>query len=143
MRKREIEIEPPIFDRIEEFYEYAVRRDEPQKFIDEFVGNLKGLKPFVKPIFAGKLLNAGSARVEIGKERIRLGEKALIRDSELFKTIFHEEMHLRIMKKAVDGNFRALNLVTDPNRFLEEYYAEKVALRYFRFYERKFGMFKH
>ncbi len=143
MRKREIEIEPPTFETIEEFYEYAERRNEPQKFIDEFVAQLKGLKPSVKPLFDDNLLNAGSARVETGKERIRLGEKALIRDSELFKTIFHEELHLRIMQKAIDGNWRTLDLVTSPHRFLEEYYAEKVALRYFRFYEKKFGNFKH
>lgn len=143
MRKRETEVEPPTFEKIEEFYEYVRRRDEPQKFLDEFIAELKGVKPSVKLIFDAKLISAGSARVAVGKERIRIGEKALIRDSELFKTVFHEEGHLHLMRKALKGNSRALELVTNPNRFPEEEAVEKAAIRYLRLYERRFGKFKH
>lgn len=74
MKKRETEIESPTFERIEDFYEYARRRDEPQKFLNEFIAD---------------------------------------------------------------------ELVTNPNRFPEEEYVEKLAIRYLRFYERRFGNFKH
>jgi hypothetical protein len=143
MRKRETEIEPPTFEKIEEFHEYARRRDEPQKFLDEFIAQLKGIKPSVKPIFDAKLINAGSVTVVAGKEKMRIGEKALIRDSELFKTVFHEEGHLRLRRKASKDIRRALELVTNPDRFPEEEAVEKAAIRYLRFYERRFGKFKH
>jgi len=78
-----------------------------------------------------------------GREAIKIGASALIRDSELFKTLIHEEMHLRLLRKARRGHHFALNLVTDPELSLEEDYVEAVGVRYLRMHERAFGRLKH
>ena len=93
---------------------------------------------------------AGAATTVSGMERIRVGYDAIIRDSELFATIFHEEMHLRVMQKALrdqaKGKIKAtskwIDLHTGP-RILEEDYIEAVARRYLRKYEDKLEAFAH
>jgi hypothetical protein len=95
------------------------------------------------PKFDPFLVAMGSAVIKANEGAIKVGVSALIRDSELFKTIFHEETHLRLLKKARQGNQRALEIVTNPDAFIEEDYAEQVALRYWQMYEKAFGQFRH
>ena len=85
----------------------------------------------------------GSAVIKANEEAIKVGVKALIRDSELFKTLFHEEAHLRLIKKARRGNPHAMEIVTHPDAFIEEDYAERIAIRYWQRYEKAFGVFRH
>jgi len=78
-----------------------------------------------------------------GREAIKVGHAGLIRDSELFKTLAHEEMHLRLMRKARRGHRNSLEVVTHPDPLIEEDYVERIAIKYLRMYERAFGKFKH
>jgi hypothetical protein len=147
---REVEIGKPKFNSLDEFNVHAERYSDPQKFIDDFVDNLQGVKPSRAPRYDPKLQSSGSATV--GTEevyRIRLGEQAIHRDSELFKTIFHEEMHLRIDRRINARTLpdSTLSRLTD-SRFnsvldAEEEYVEMVAVRYYSFYQRKFGSFHY
>jgi hypothetical protein len=133
-----------MHDSLEESLEYGQRFQDPAAYIDNFMRHLKGRIRFsAVPKFDAFLVAMGSAVIAINQEAIKIGGNALIRDSELFKTILHEEMHLRLFRKARKGNERALEMVTDPDTFSEEDYAERVALRYWRMYERTFGKFRH
>lgn len=89
------------------------------------------------------LAASGSAVLTDGAAAIKIGEKGLVRDSELFKTLVHEEIHLRLIRKARRGRPRALDLVTNPDALVEEDYAERVAVRYLRCYERRYTRLKH
>lgn len=144
MAKRDGEISAPIFDTLEESLEYAQRFQHPQSFIDEFVKLLKGrIKLSAAPKYDSMLFASGSAVISQGREAIKIGWAGLKRDSELFKTLVHEEMHLRLMRKAGRDDRRALNLVTHPDVSVEEDYVEQIAVRYLRMYERAFGELKH
>lgn len=141
---RDVEISPPIFDKLEEALEYAERFQQPQLFVDAFVKAIRGRIKFSAPLkYDSHLAASGSAVISLGREMIKIGSAALIRDSELFKTLVHEEMHLRLAWKARRGNSFSLNLVTEPDVFAEENYVEQVAMMYLRRYERAFGKFKH
>ena len=141
---RDVEISPPTFDTFEESLEYAERFRQPQVFIDQFADLLRnGLKFSARLKYDQWLSAAGSAVISAGQEAIKIGQAALIRDSELFKTIVHEEMHLRLIRKAREGRYFALNLVTDPDPSVEENYVEDIAVRYLRMYQRAFGKLKH
>lgn len=61
----------------------------------------------------------------------------------LLKTLIHEELHLRLIRKARWGSHHALDLVTDPNVAAEEDYVEQVAVRYLKLYERRVGRLRH
>lgn len=133
-------ITPPTFETLE----YGRRFEQPERFIEGFVQDLKGsVKLSTTPRYDRRLASFGSAVLAEGREAIKLGRGALVRDSELFKTIFHEEIHLRLMRKARQGQRRPLGLVMHPDVAEEEDYAERVAARYLRAYERRFGQFKH
>ncbi len=141
---RDVEIAPPTFDTLEEALAYAERFRQPEVFIKEFVNSLGGRVRFSAELrYDDWLSAAGSAVISTGREAIKIGASALIRDSELFKTAIHEEMHLRLMKKAAEDRRFALDLVTDPDPSVEEHYVETVAIRYLRMYERAFGRLKH
>ena len=147
---REVKIGKPNFTNLDEFYEHAARYAYPQGFVDDFVEDLQGVKPSRRPLYDSTLQPAGSATVGGDNVyRIRIGEQGIHRDSELFKTIFHEEMHLRIDKRMRAGNLpdRTLSRLTDP-RFesvleAEEEYVERVAIRYYSLYRRRFGDFPY
>ncbi|MGH9799655.1 MAG: hypothetical protein ACRD82_04760 [Blastocatellia bacterium] len=141
---RDVEISPPTFETLEEALEYAERFQQPQVFVDRFVASLKGRLMFSAPLKFDSLLSAsGSAVISPGREAIKIGEAALVRDSELFKTLVHEEMHLRLVQKARSGNQRSLEVVTHPDLLVEEDYVERIAIRYLKMYENVFGKFKH
>lgn len=141
---RDVEISPPTFDTLEEALEYAERFQQPQLFVDQFVALFKWRLRFSALLKFDSLLSAsGSAVISPGRETIKLGEAALIRDSELFKTLIHEEMHLRLRRKARKGNKSALEIVTNPDLLVEEDYVERTAIRYLKMYETAFGKFKH
>jgi hypothetical protein len=141
---RDVEISPPVFDTLEEALEYAERFQEPQLFIDEFVNAHRSKVKFSAPLkYDSRLAASGSAIISPGREAIKIGSIALIRDSELFKTIIHEEMHLRLARKARRGSPFSLNLVTEPDAFVEEEYVERIAAKCLSRYERAFGKFKH
>ncbi len=141
---RDVEISPPVFDTLEEALEYAQRFQRPQSFIDEFVKLLKGrIELSADPKYDPRLLATESAVISEGREAIKIGRSGLIHDSELFKTLIHEEMHLRLIRKARRDNRCALNIVTYPDVSVEEDYVERIAVRYLRMYERASGKFKH
>ncbi|VAW62462.1 hypothetical protein MNBD_GAMMA08-1541 [hydrothermal vent metagenome] len=99
VRNREIEIESPSFESLNDYFEYGQRFENPQSFINEFIINQKINVNFsFKPKFDSNIVSSGKAR--IGKETL-IGEKALVRDSELFKTLAHEEGHQRLKIRAV------------------------------------------
>jgi RHS repeat-associated protein len=141
---REVEISSPEFSTLDERLEYGERFSRPQEFVDDFVRDLKGnTRLSEQPTYDPRLSASGSAVISEGEQAIKVGRSGLIRDSELFKTVFHEEGHLRQIIKARRGNIRALDLVTHPDSALEEVYVESMALRYLRLYERTFGRFRH
>ncbi|MDX2041317.1 MAG: hypothetical protein SF097_08710 [Acidobacteriota bacterium] len=141
---RDVEISPPTFETFEEALGYAERFQQPQAFVTRFVASLNGRLRFSAPIKFDSFLSAsGSAVISPGREAIKIGEAALVRDSELFKTLVHEEMHLRLIRKAREGSQRALNFVTDPQIATEEDYVERIAVRYLRMYESAFEKFNH
>lgn len=144
MAKRDVEISAPAFDSLEESLEYTRRFQNPQGFIDEFVKLLKGrIKLSADPKYDSRIMASGSAIISRGQEAIKIGLAGLICDSELFKTLVHEEMHLRLIRKAERSNLRILNIVTNPDVSVEEDYVEQIAVRYLRMYEGAFGKFKH
>lgn len=144
MAKRDVEISAPTFDSLEESLEYTQRFQNPQRFIDEFVKFHKGrIELSALPKYDSRITASGSAVISQGQEAIKIGLAGLIRDSELFKTLAHEEMHLRLIRKARRNNLRVLNIVTHPEVSVEEDYVEQIAVRYLRMYERAFGKFKH
>jgi len=141
---RDVEISPPIFNTLEEALEYAERFQRPELFIDEFVNAIRSRVKFSAQLkYDSRLAASGSAVISPGRETIKIGAAALIRDSELFKTIIHEEMHLRLARKTRRGNPFSLNLVTAPDAFAEEDYVERIATKCLRHYERAVGKFKH
>jgi len=149
-RKRETEITPPDFKKLyDDDYEaytalqnYYFARHDIQQFIDRFVADLQGVKPSVRPVYNRNLSKLVSGRVLLRPERqsIEIGS-GYLRDSELFKTIFHEEMHVRLYLRARESSLRAKKIISDID--VEEEYVENVALRYFRFYVRQYGKFEH
>jgi hypothetical protein len=140
----DIETSPPVFETLEEALEYGQRFQYPQGYIDDFAGRVMGGVSFSSwPRYDSRLAACGSAVVTGGREAIKIGRRALIRDTELFRTLAHEEIHLRLMRKARLGNRRALDLVTDPDPAVEEDYAERVAERFLKKYERMSGRFRH
>lgn len=141
---RDVEISPPTFDTLEEALAYADRFRQPQLFIEQFAASLKGRSRFSAPLNFDPWLSAsGSAVISPGREVIKVGETALIRDSELFKTLVHEEMHLRLIRRARNGNQKALEIVTDPDLLAEEDFVERIAIRYLKMYEAVWGEFRH
>ena len=113
-------------------------------FLDEFIAQLRGRVRFtVTPCFDTRLAASGSTTWEAGQEAIKIGASGLIRDTELFKTLVHEEMHLRLWRKAQRDQYRALEFLTVSDESLEEDYVERVAVRYLRSYEKRWGRFKH
>lgn len=141
---RDVEISPPTFDTLEEALAYAERFRQPQMYVEQFAASLKGRLRFSAPLRFDMWLSAsGSAVISPGCEAIKIGEVALVRDSELFKTLVHEEMHLRLIRKARNGNPKALEIVTNPDLLVEEDFVEKIAIRYLRMYETVFGQFRH
>jgi hypothetical protein len=141
---RDVEISPPTFESLEEALEYAERFQQPQAFVDQFVASLKSKLRFSAPLKFDPWLSAsGSAVISPWREAIKIGEAALVRDSELFKTLVHEEMHLRLIRKARNGSPKALEIVTNPNLLIEEDFVERIAIRYLKMYEAVFGKFKH
>jgi hypothetical protein len=143
-KAREVEIAKPPFGSLDEFLEHSARYENPQGFIDNFVENLKGnvhlsQRPQYNPLFTE--FKPGSAIVTPGQESINIGETALHRESELFKTIFHEEGHLRLAAKAQRGNQKALSRISSLDA--EEEYVERVAVRYYERYVKKYGGFKY
>lgn len=141
---RDVEISPPTFDSLAEALEYRQRFQQPQRFIDDFVRGLQGrIKWSAERRYDKWLAASGSAIIAAGAEVIKLGEKALVRDSELFKTLIHEELHLRLIRRARRGKHHALDLVTDPQAAVEEDYVEQVAVRYLKLYEHSYGRLKH
>lgn len=141
---RDVEISTPTFDTLEEALAYAERFQQPHAFVEQFVASLKGRLRFSAPLkFDAWLSASGSAVITPGREAIKIGEAALVRDSELFKTLVHEEMHLRLMRKARNGNQMALEIVTNPDLLGEEDFVERIAIRYLKMYETVFGKFRH
>jgi len=141
---RDVEIAPPTFNTLQEALAYADRFSQPKIFIEEFANSLgRRVRLSADLRYDAWLSAAGSAVISAGHEAIKIGRAALIRDSKLFKTVVHEEMHLRLMRKARRGNHLALNLVTDPDLSVEEDHVEAVAIRYLRMHERTFGKFRH
>ncbi|OWQ46363.1 hypothetical protein CDL60_12820, partial [Roseateles noduli] len=143
---REVEVKPPQFDNLDDWYAYREARLDGAKYVDDFISDLKGnARLTVQPEFR-QGTNYGGAltfpAVPVGSQKAFVGEMALVRDSELFTTIFHEEMHVRIGERAAAGNVRALDLVTGP-LIREENYVESVATRYARMYQNKYGPFQH
>jgi hypothetical protein len=147
---REVDISLPNFASYAEWFAYRQARQNPQVYIDRFVANLKGVRPSVAPEYDAFLERAGvcgsatiSSTIAMRVDRIRIGT-AYLRDSELFKTIFHEEMHIRVRNYALQGRQHHLRLATDPlNDILEEEYVEDVAIRYYNMYIRRYGAFAH
>lgn len=139
-----LDLPVPTFETLDEALAYGQRFYDPQQFIDEFIARLKGhARLSAAPRYDALLVASGSAVIAARREAIKIGRAALLRDTELFKTIFHEELHLRLMQRARPGNMHALELVTHPDIFAAEEYVELVAARYLRQYELKFGRFKH
>ena len=141
---RDMEIAPPTFATLAEALEYGQRFQQPQQFIETFLRGLHCHIIWSAPVrYDPWLASAGSAVLTERAAAIKIGELGLVRDSELFKTLVHEEMHLRLIGKARQGLPHALELVTNPNMLIEEDYAERVAIRYLRGYERRFTRLKH
>jgi len=146
LKFREVEVKPPEFNNLDDWYAYKEARSDGAKYLGDFVSNLKGnVRLTVQPEFR-QGSNYGGAlsypAVPVGAERTFVGEMGLVTDSELFKTVFHEEMHVRLGRQAASGNYKALDLLTGPLSF-EENYVEAVATRYSRMYQNKFGAFQH
>jgi hypothetical protein len=86
---RDVEIAPPTHNSLEESLEYGQRFQDPAGYVAEFIGKLKGRIRFsAVPKFDPFLAAMGSAVIRANEEAIKIGVNALIRDSELFKTIF-------------------------------------------------------
>jgi len=141
-----VEVQPPEFNNLDDWYAYKDARRDGGKYLSDFISNLKGnIKLTVQPEFR-QGANYGGAlsypAVPVGAERTFVGEMALVRDSELFTTVYHEEMHVRLGQQAAAGNQKALDLITGPLS-AEESYVEAVAARYARMYQNKFGPFQH
>ncbi|BBB62286.1 hypothetical protein UNDKW_4013 [Undibacterium sp. KW1] len=145
-RFREVEVSRPDFAHPDDYFAYTERYADPRGFVDDFVSQMKGIKPSVDPLYDPKLTSYGSAlvapQVPVGSEVLRIGKSALIRDSELFKSIWHEEMHIRLGRQAQLGNWKAMELTTGP-LIHEEIYVERVATRYAKLYQMKHGQFNH
>ncbi len=108
---REVEVRPPEFSNLDDRYAYKDARSAEAKYLGDFVSSLKGNSSFtVQPEFR-QGANYGGAlsypAVSVGAERTFVGEMGLVRDSELFKTVYHEEMHVRLGRQAADGNLKA------------------------------------
>jgi hypothetical protein len=104
---------------------------------------LSGIAFSANPVYEEGLLALGSAVITPPHEAIKIGKAGLVRDSELFKTLIHEEMHLRLMRKARNDNLNALLIVTSPDATVEEEYVERIAVRCMRLHERRYGKLKH
>lgn len=129
-RLREVEVSPPPFDSLDDWHLYKERYNDPQAFIDDFLKRTEmNFETKFHPTFDKKLQSSGKAKIG---EASLIGERALVRDSELFKTIAHEELHQRLAQRATRGSERAQKLreVLD----VEEDYVESVAVRYYKKY---------
>ncbi|WP_226994138.1 RHS repeat-associated core domain-containing protein [Myxococcus hansupus] len=125
---REVEVSAPDFSDLDEWYQYKERYVDPQAFIDNFiVENRMRVEFTFKPGFEPRLKSSGKAKLDSSTQ---IGESALIRDSELFKTLAHEEAHHRLNERAKRGSGRAERLRRTME--VEENYVEEVAKRYFR-----------
>ena len=143
---REVEVQPPEFSNLDDWYAYKEARSDGAQYLSDFTSNLKGnARLTVQPQFR-QGANYGGAlsypAVPVGAEQTFVGEMALVRDSELFTTMYHEEMHVRLGRQAAAGNSKALDLITGPLN-VEENYVESVAARYARMYQNKYGPFQH
>ncbi|WP_240358738.1 RHS repeat domain-containing protein [Myxococcus vastator] len=125
---REVEVSAPEFSDLDEWYQYKERYVDPQAFIDGFVvDSCMRVKFSFRPNFDPKLKSSGKVRLDVSTH---IGHPALVRDSELFKTLAHEESHHRLNARAKRGSERATRL--RRNIEVEEDYVEEVAKRYFR-----------
>jgi len=126
--RRESEINPPSFSCLEDWFKYRRRYQEPQQFIDDFIRQKNIQVRFTfPPTFEPNLVSFGKVRIG---EFTKIGEKALVRDSELCKTLIHEEIHHRLAAREQRGNLRARQIRL--SLALEESYADEVTNRYFR-----------
>jgi hypothetical protein len=142
---RNVEIGKPIFETYADKVRYEKARQIPQEYINGFVQShflSRGMRFAVQPIYDNityRKGTAGTAVVSKGHEAIKIGT-AILRDSELFKTIIHEEMHLRLEMRCREGSIKSLEIITRPETGLkaidgryfrsEEEYVEEIALRY-------------
>ena len=116
-----------------DWFRYRQRYQNPQQFIDNFIISYRIRVKFTfPPIFCSDLISFGKARIG---EFTQIGKKALIRDSELFKTLIHEEIHHRIAARERRSNLKAQRLRS--SLALEENYADEVASRYLRMKSRE------
>ncbi|RKI37803.1 hypothetical protein D7Y27_24905 [Corallococcus sp. AB004] len=130
---REVEVSPPSFSDRDDWYTYKDRYSDPQAFVDDFIENQPMNVEFTfKPTYDPRLQSSGKAKLGYAS---LIGEKALVRDSELFKTLAHEEMHQRLWRRLERGSERAKKLTETLD--IEEDYVESVAVRYYRMWSRK------
>ena len=131
--RRDIEISPPSFSCLEDWFRYRQRYQRPQQFIDDFIIQKQIKVRFTfPPTFDANLAAFGKARIS---EFTKIGKKALVRDSELCKTLIHEEIHHRLAAREKRGDIKARRLTA--SLALEENYADEVANRYFRLKSRE------
>ena len=86
-------------------------------------------------------IKQGGAITTPGQEAINIGEVALRRDSELFKTLVHEEYHHILARRAMEGSKRAGKIL--ENLDFEERFVERNAIRVYNNYIKKYGEFEH
>lgn len=156
---RDVDVTPPVFQDYAEKVKWQHAQQYPQEYIDNFVsvvdqsgkvvgGNFRNVRLTKQPQFRQLTFDkgqSGAAIVTKGKEASFIGT-AIRRDSELFKTIAHEEMHLRLAERVrrlggagVDNTWS--QIIRDID--LEEEYVEAVAVRYYRMFVAKNGPFPH
>jgi XTP/dITP diphosphohydrolase len=132
------DISSPSFSRLEDWFRYRQRYQKPQQFIDDFIIQKRIKVRFTfPPTFEPNL--AAFGKVRIG-EFTQIGQKALVRDSELCKTLIHEEIHHRLAAREKRGDIKARKL--RGSLALEENYADEAANRYFRLKSREV-IFEH
>lgn len=158
IKSRNVAIGKPLFDTYAEKVRYEQSRQIPQDYINTFVQMYflsRGLNFIAQPLYDDityRKGTAGAAVISKGYEAIRIGT-AILRDSELFKTIVHEEIHLRLEIRRRRGSIKSLDIMTRPEMGLwdargwylrsEEEYAETTAVRYYQQYIIKYGKFDH
>jgi len=131
--RRYSEIAPPGFSCLEDWFKYRQRYQNPQQFIDDFIIQKHIRVRFTfPPTFELNLASFGKARIG---EFTKIGKKALVRDSELCKTLIHEEIHHRLAARERQGDIKARKL--RASLALEENYADEAANRYFRLKSRE------
>ena len=141
-----MEVRVPEFSNLDDWYAHKGARCDGAKYYGDFVSNLKGIASLAVQHEFRQGANYDGAlsypAVPVGAKRTFVGEMGLVRDSEFFTTVHHEEMHVRLGRQAAQGNSKALDLLTGPLAG-EETYVEAVAARYARMYQRKYGPFQH